>query len=205
MKLIIDIDNKTLEEETRNRIGSRIRSARKQANLSLNDLYKKCGVSASTIHKIENYSMTPTVTTLHKIAMGLGKNLNFFLDREHPDLAYHVTRKGEGTMTTLKPQKNLLRSISANFENARLEVLHNIIEKGGKSGKNFITHNSEEVTICLGGTFEFEIDNDKILLEPMDSIHIDGGCPHRWKNPGRREAEVLFIFSPPLFQPNEGR
>jgi len=205
MKLLIDIDSKNLEEETRKRIGSRIRTARKREKLSLNDLYKICGVSASTIHKIENYSMTPTVTTLHKIAMGLGKNLNFFLDRDHPDRAYHVTRKDEGTMTTLKPQKNLLRSISAYFKNARLEVLHNIIEKGGNSGKDFIAHNSEEVTICLSGTFEFEIDNDKVLLEPMDSIHIDDGCPHRWRNPGRKEAEVLFIFSPPLFQPNGGR
>ncbi len=205
MNLLIDIDSKTLEEETRKRIGSRIRSARKRANFSLNDLYKICGVSASTIHKIENYSMTPTVTTLHKIAMGLGKNLNFFLDREPPDRAYHVTRKGEGTMTTLKPQKNLLRAVSSYFENTRLEVLHNIIEKGGNSGKDFIVHNSEEVTICLDGTFEFEIDSDKILLEPMDSIHIDGGCPHRWRNPGRKKAEVLIVFSPPLFQPNGGR
>jgi transcriptional regulator with XRE-family HTH domain len=204
MKFAISIDGKSLEKLTRKRIGDRIRSARAEANLSLNELYSRCGVSASTIHKIENYGMTPTVTTLLKIAMALEKNLNFFLGEESEKGPFSVIRRNEGMLSTVKHQKNLLRAISSNFRDTKLEVLHNTIEKGGNSGKDFIVHPSEEVAVCIRGSVEFEIGDEKVVLEFMDSIHLENGCRHRWRNAGTHEAEILFIFSPPLFQLNGG-
>jgi len=193
----MDLD--LLEKSTRQRIGDRIRSARVQRNYSLNDLANRSGVSASTIHKIENYNMVPTVTTLLKIARGLRKDLHFFLDDTDSRKDYVVIRKNEGTITRMRSQRSLIRAISSKFDNTHLEVHHTTVEKGGMSAREDLIHNVEEVAICLKGRFEFVIGGERVTLEPLDSIHIRRGARHRWKNVWSDKAELLFIFTPPLF------
>jgi transcriptional regulator with XRE-family HTH domain len=188
-----------LETSTRKRIGERIKSARAQRDYSLNDLANRSGVSASTIHKIENYAMVPTVTTLLKIAKGLEKGLHFFIDDADSEKDYMLIRQHEGTLSTVKPQKILIRALSSKFDNTHLEVHHSTIERSGNSGKEGILHENEEVAICLKGRIEFVIGSERIVLERLDSIHIKGGVRHRWRNVWSGRTEMLFIFSPPLF------
>jgi transcriptional regulator with XRE-family HTH domain len=188
-----------LETSTRKRIGERIKSARAQRDYSLNDLANRSGVSASTIHKIENYAMVPTVTTLLKIAKGLEKGLHFFIDDADSEKDYMLIRQHEGTLSTIKPQKILIRALSSKFDNTHLEVHHGTIERGGNSGKEGILHENEEVAICLKGRIEFVIGSERMVLEPLNSIHIKGGVHHRWRNVWSGRTEMLFIFSPPLF------
>lgn len=188
-----------LEKSTRKRIGERIKSSRVQRSFSLNDLASRSGVSASTIHKIENYAMVPTVTTLLKIAKGLEKGLHFFIDDADSRKDYMLIRQHEGTLSTVKPQKILIRALSSKFDNTHLEVHHGTIERGGNNGNEGILHENEEVAICLKGRIEFEIGGEKIVLEPQDSIHIKGGVHHRWRNVWSGRTEMLFIFGPPLF------
>jgi transcriptional regulator with XRE-family HTH domain len=192
------------EELTKRRIGDRLKDARKSAGLSLNALSKRSGVVASTICKIENHTMVPTITTLLRIASGLGKELDFFINEGNSQRPYKVIRSNDSMVSTLKGQRNLLRSASSKLRNTRLEVHHNRISKGGSSGKSFLLHTSEEVALCLKGSIVFEIEGDKVTLNPMDSIHIEGRCRHRWMNPREETAEVIFIFSPPLFHFDRG-
>lgn len=188
-----------LETSTRKRIGERIKSARAQRDYSLNDFANRSGVSASTIHKIENYAMVPTVTTLLKIAKGLEKGLHFFIDDADSEKDYMLIRQHEGTLSTVKPQQILIRAISSKFDNTHLEVHHGTIERGGNSGKEGILHENEEVAICLKGRIEFVIGSERIVLESLDSIHIKGGVRHRLRNVWSGRTEMLFIFTSPLF------
>lgn len=56
-----------------NDLARQLRSARAQDGLTLQQLATRCGVAASTIHKIESQQMVPTVSILLKIARGLGR------------------------------------------------------------------------------------------------------------------------------------
>lgn len=188
-----------MEKITRQKIAERIKSVRTQGNYSLKDLADKSGVSASTIHKIENYTMVPTITTLLKIAKGLGKELHFFIDDVNSQKSYNVIRKNDAVLSIIKSQKILIRAVSSKFANTHLEVHHTTINKGGSSGKEDLFHDSEEVAICLKGWIELVIGSERIVLEPLDSIHIKGGVRHRWRNASVKDSEMLFIFSPPLF------
>jgi transcriptional regulator with XRE-family HTH domain len=192
----MDLDS--LEKSTRKRIGDRIRTARVQLNYSLNELATKSGVSTSTIHKIENYSMVPTVMTLLKIARGLDKDLHFFIDDTDSRREYNLIRHDEGTVTRIKTQRSLFRAVSSKLTGTRLEVLHCTIEKGGNSGRENLLHDNEEVAVCLRGGVEFVIGKERIILEPMDSIHIRRNVSHRWRNVWEDKTELLFIFTPPL-------
>jgi transcriptional regulator with XRE-family HTH domain len=192
------------EDLTKRRIGDRIKAARKSGGLSLNALASRTGVGASTICKIENYTMVPSVTTLVRIAAGLGREIDFFINEGRSRRPYEVMRSSQSMLSSLKGQKILLRSASSKFKHTRLEVHHNTIYDGGNSGRGFASHLSEEVAFCMKGNIVFEIEGDKVTLNPMDSIHIESGCRHRWMNSGEETAEVIFIFSPPLFHYNRG-
>ena len=63
-------------------IGPKVRSLRKQAGLSLQQLAEQADVSAAAIHKIEQSGMVPTITTLLKVAGALGQPVAYFVDEE---------------------------------------------------------------------------------------------------------------------------
>jgi len=54
-------------------MAGRVRDCRTGEGLTLQQLATRCGVAASTIHKIEAQQMVPTVSVLMKIARGLGR------------------------------------------------------------------------------------------------------------------------------------
>lgn len=56
-----------------NDMAAQLRACRARDGLTLQQLATRCGVAASTIHKIEAQQMVPTVSVLLKIARGLGR------------------------------------------------------------------------------------------------------------------------------------
>lgn len=53
-------------------IANQLKACRSRDGSTLQQLANRCGVAASTIHKIESQQMVPTVSVLLKIARGLG-------------------------------------------------------------------------------------------------------------------------------------
>jgi transcriptional regulator with XRE-family HTH domain len=64
-------------------VGRQLRNLRGELGLSLRQLSEKVGVAPSTIQKIENNQISPTLGTMVKIAQGLNKDLQFFLEPAH--------------------------------------------------------------------------------------------------------------------------
>ena len=64
-------------------IGDKIQACRREAELTLNQLAKKAGVSPAAIHKIEKKEMIPSITILMKIARALNKGIGFFAQEEN--------------------------------------------------------------------------------------------------------------------------
>lgn len=54
-------------------MAQQLKACRARDGLTLQQLASRCGVAASTIHKIESQQMVPTVSVLLKIARGLGR------------------------------------------------------------------------------------------------------------------------------------
>src|SRR5262245_39626648 len=56
-------------------IGARLRATRKKRRLTLQEASKLTGVSASAFSKIERDDLSPTISTMQRIATGLGVEL----------------------------------------------------------------------------------------------------------------------------------
>ena len=51
----------------------------------------------------------------------------------------------------------------------------------------------------MKGELEFFLDGEIINLKEVDSLYFYGDIPHRWFNKGNKTAQVLFIWTPPVW------
>ena len=70
-------------------LGGRLRQARLQANLSLREVARQLGVSASFVSQLENGKSQPSVATLYSLARLLGVSTDRLFDEQH-----HATDPG---------------------------------------------------------------------------------------------------------------
>src|SRR5690606_4291306 len=81
-------------------IGNRLHQLRKGRGLTLQDVSKATGVSASAFSKIERNELSPTISTMQRIAQGLGIELTSLLADTDGGIAApgrrSVTRAGDG-------------------------------------------------------------------------------------------------------------
>ena len=80
------------------------------------------------------------------------------------------------------------------------EVILSVIEPVGGYGDEAYAHDSdEECVVIVRGRLEFWVGTDWYLLEEGDSIVFESRIPHRNRNPGPDQAEVLWITTPPSY------
>ena len=65
-------------------LGSRLRQARLQANLSLREMARQLGVSASFVSQLENGKSQPSVATLYSLAQLLGVSMDRLFEHQEP-------------------------------------------------------------------------------------------------------------------------
>ena len=67
------------------------------------------------------------------------------------------------------------------------------------SGDSY-AHEGEEFLHVLKGCLEISLDEGETTrLEEGDSFYFESSTQHRWWNPGKKEAWVLWINTPPTF------
>jgi len=184
-------------EELAFNIGRKLKELRKELRLSLRQLSEKAGVSPSTIQKIENNQISPTLATILKITKALGKDLQFFLDEE--ERADVVFCPREHRQRLHPPNlKFTIELLADGLSDQRFSALLLIVPPGGKRAGHLL-HEGEELQHCLKGRVEFTVRGKKYLLQPGDTIHFKSDLRHSWVNVGEGEAHLLMICSPPLF------
>ncbi len=190
-------------DEDLKRIAARIRGWRDEANLTLQQLGDRSGVSASTIHKIENLQTVPTIAVLLKIASGLNRRPSELLTEADAEKQIAVLRNSDRqrlAMNTNTKMEHLVGMIPRN----RLDVWRVRIEPGfgaGRPGKDAWQFNGEMVILVEEGNLEAEIGSESFVLEAGDSIHFDPSIPHRWlAGPGEPTTLMVLAMIPPRLQ-----
>lgn len=181
-------------------IGEKIRKLRKENDISIQKLAKRAGLSPAGIYKIETNDMTPTITTLLKIANALDKRISYFLSDGDviPDVEF--IKKGERKKAYISQSGTTIENIAARLEDCMIEAAQLVVDVGGHSGEEPMSHKGEELVFCLQGTMEFTIRDEVYLLHPGDSLHFKSSLPHSWKNIGQGKGIILSVLTPPPFR-----
>jgi len=181
-------------------IGKKIRQLRRELDLSLRDLAKYSGTSASTIHKIESNSTVPSIAVLIKIAQALKKNVSYFIGEEEKNSQVVCVTPKDREFFFVKDSKLKVENIASFVSNSQLEVTFLHIKRGGTSGEIPLIHAGEEIKFCMKGKMLYIVDGQEFILAPGDCLHFKSGLPHSWKNVGKRDAEILSVCTPPPFR-----
>jgi transcriptional regulator with XRE-family HTH domain len=175
-------------------VGRQLGNLRVELGLSLRQLSDKVAVSPSTLQKIENNQISPTLSTMLKTARGLNKDLQFFLEPvpERTDIIFCPRERRR----RIDPPdvKFSLELLTEGLSDQRLSALLVRVPPRGK--RTHPRHQGEELQYCLRGTVAFTIHGKRYRLNPGDTLHFKSDLPHSWTNIGDDVSRIAHDLCP---------
>jgi transcriptional regulator with XRE-family HTH domain len=174
-------------------LGSRIRRARKERDLTLKDLEARSSVSATHLSEIERGLTSPTLQVLSRIAAALGRTTSFFLEERWLELVARTQagsrpadlRLGDGTVVTL---------LTEGIAGHRLSACLLRLSAGAKHGVSDSPHAGDEAVHVLSGSVRLELGGQEIGLEAGDSAVFRCSQPHAIRNGSAAvPAEMVWV------------
>jgi len=184
-------------------IGLRLYNLRKSRRLTLQEASAATGVSASAFSKIERNELSPTISTMKRIAEGLGLELTTLLtDQDSEAVPAPVTvsgrrsinRAGAGSLHATSTCSNVL--LSADMKNKRATpILTTVTARSPDEYPAWAKSDAEIFVMVLDGTLVVHSQ----LYEPLhlykgDSVYYDATTEHTWTSAGPGDAVVLWVL-----------
>lgn len=175
-------------------LGPRLRRLRLRGKLSLSTVARATGVSVSFLSALERGQMSASVATLRRVARFYNINILSLFDPSEANP--HRVRPGERKVLEAGPG---VRMELLAWGNAIMEPHLFRIAPGAGSGDAY-SHEGEEFLFVLRGELELTLeDGDTQRLTEGDSFYFESTVPHCWVNPGKKEAWIIWVNTPPTF------
>lgn len=179
-------------------LGERLRDLRKRRKQTLAQLAAGAGLSIGYLSQIERDLAAPSINALVAIAQHLGVTVQwFFAGTDHPvpeaEQGYviraanrlQVAYEGGAVDELLTPRMSMA-----------LEMIRSRLPPGAEA-QDAYSHDGDEVGLVLAGQLELWVGARHFRLEAGDSFSFASSEPHRYRNPGPAETEVIWAISPP--------
>jgi len=185
------------------RIQERTREYRKRRGFTLRQLAEKVGCTPSFISQLEKGLTMPSLSMVGRIASALNINvINLLSELSDEDQSDWHLHKADRKKITYPDRKISSQLLVTRVSTKKMEPLISVIKPGGKSDEaERMVHpvGTEEFILVMKGEIDFNINGKELRLREGDTLNFDGTLPHRWVNNGSKTAEVLFVFSPPIW------
>ena len=178
-------------------IGSRLKRLRKTAGLSQRELAQKSGVTNAMISLIETDRTNPSVGTLKAILDGLSTSLSDFFTMTEEAEQKVFYRSDE--LVEIAGGRVSYRQVGADLRGRTLQILHERLKPGGDMGKAKLSHDAQEGGVVIKGCIELTVGSQKRVLRAGDAYYFDSRVPHRFRNVGDDECEIVSACTPPSF------
>ncbi|SEE41597.1 transcriptional regulator, XRE family with cupin sensor [Paraburkholderia caballeronis] len=190
-------------------LGSRLRHARMVQQLTLKALAEQAGCSESLLSKVEGGHATPSLATLHRIALALDTNIATLVSgpgadvtpvqraSERPSVRFPAVQARAAKGGRPAPAIMLERLIVPGPGQLLQGDIH-VLEPLARSDEQ-ISHIGEELGYVLEGELELTLGDQCYRLQAGDSFYFPSTEPHSYRNPGECTTRVLWINTPPTF------
>lgn len=183
-----------LKDDILTKLGEKIKSIRKGKGIKIKQLSSRSGLTESSISMIENGKISPSITTINKIAVALGVHpIEFFEIERHK--RWIVTRKTEREKLHISGNDNILEYLCKERGNIKNEIYISHLSPGQKSYEEKLNHEGEKFCLVLKGTIDVELGSEIITLNEGDTILFDSMIPHLWKSIKSKESHSLWMIS----------
>jgi transcriptional regulator with XRE-family HTH domain len=196
-------------------LGGRLRAERLRQGMSLREMARRLGISASALSQIETGKAQPSVSKLFDIVNLLNTSLDGLLAGRpaQPRPGERAAAPGDGPLVTRGHDAKGFFSFQRAGEHEALELdsgvqwrrltagsypgvefLHVTYAPGGCSSREgtFMRHAGQEFGVVLSGRLKVDVGFDSYELGANDSISFPATTPHRLGNPGSEPATVVW-------------
>jgi transcriptional regulator with XRE-family HTH domain len=180
-------------EQAVSELGGKVASARAERGWSLQQLADRSGLSPAAIHKVEKSGMTPTITSLMKIAAALGKSVSYFIDESETLRPVTHIREAERSLLYTSKKGLTLENISGRYGPFFVAGAEAHVEPHADSGPEAMVHPGEELVVVLEGSMRFEVGGEPYKLDTGDALHFRTTLPHSWSNPSAVPARAIWL------------
>jgi transcriptional regulator with XRE-family HTH domain len=174
-------------------VGGRLRELRQERGMSMRALARESGLSANALSMIERGRTSPSVSTLYKLADAMGIPITAFF-RQEPPRQDIVFRKAE-ERTRVPFMRGLWEGLGGEAFVGRVEPFMLTLESGASSGPFGIVHTGHEFVLCLRGELEYQVENQRFVLEAGDCLLFAAQLKHRWRNASKKVCNAMFVLS----------
>jgi transcriptional regulator with XRE-family HTH domain len=186
-------------------IGHNIRALRQRAGLSLETLAKRSDLTKGTLSKIETGQVSSPISTLMRVADGLGVRLAEFFQELDQSPPYVVTRSGKGPVIAQTGSKfgYAYEALALDMRQKQAEPFILTIKPGDPVGE--FRHGGQEFIYLLSGKLRFTVGEDEIVLGKGDALYFDPSLTHTTKVMGKNPARFLCLFIQDPTRPDSSR
>jgi len=179
-------------------LGDKIKSKRSQKNITLEELAALAGVSKGLISQIENNRTVPSLPVLFSLIHSLDEDLKTFFEDMHDHMSNGkvlIIRKGEEKEFAKEPMKGFLykRILTKSITSQAVDLVLLELKKGARR-RQMIQTDAFELKYLLKGKIEYQVQEEKFVLNAGDSMFFDGRAEHRLRNIGTVNALILAIY-----------
>jgi len=174
-------------------VGDLVRKLREQRGLSLRALAGATEFSPSFISQLENGQVSPSISSMERIANTLGVTLGEFFASLGSSDGGVVVRAADRTQLPSQWSHATLEALSPMNRGRLIEPLLITLEPGGRSGKHPTAQPREEFAFVLEGDVELALGPDTFALRAGDAVTILRGELRRWTNTGTTVVRVLVV------------
>lgn len=179
-------------------IGARIRQRRTELGHSLQELANRTSLTPSFLSQVERDQTEPSITSMRKIAEALDVPIFYFLIDQ--DTHRPVVRKHERRVLQLSRSGVTYELLSPpDLVNRSMEIVVTRMAPNSAGGDHPVTHPGEECIIVLRGRAAVRVADDEYVLDEGDAVYFHSSIPHRIRNAGEHELEILAAITPPAF------
>jgi DNA-binding transcriptional MerR regulator/quercetin dioxygenase-like cupin family protein len=171
-------------------IGRHVRQLRLSGKLSITDVARQSGLSASFLSLVERGMSGVSVASLEAICSALGVDV-----RELVGISSELPRR-----KVPAKDRRVLPSADSGIKLEELAEGDNLMDcqfftlAPGRGSEGAYAHEGEEFIFVLGGTLEVTVNQfDRYTLNKGDSLYFKSTAPHTWRNAGKSAAIGIWI------------
>lgn len=174
-------------------IGPKLRTRRKELNLTLDELASQCGVTKGFLSDVERDKASPSVATLIQVCSVLSLPVgDLFTPSESA-----IIRKAD--RAPIKYGGHDIQDYMINpYRQSRMQAIISVMEPGGGGGKQLYSVDSdEEFVFVIQGRVRIILETEEVVLEEGDTMTFNPRLMHSFMNDSETEpANALFIVTP---------
>jgi transcriptional regulator with XRE-family HTH domain len=176
-------------------IGKRLNTRRKEMGLSLRELGKQAGVTASFLSQVENDQVSPSLYSLQSIALALQVPIFYLLNEESTS---NVVRRNERKQVYFPNSKIGYDLLTADFSKQMVSYIIRMQPHSVRIAMP-LSKTTEQWMYVMRGQLKIVISEDTFILDEGDTIYYDGDLLVEFGSNSDEELAIICCITPPVF------